>query len=388
MTVYRRDKFQLSQELIYLNGNSLGPLTHAAQAAVAETTEREWGQHLIRAWNTCGWMEQPGRVGDKIARLIGAPSGSVMVGDTLTLKVSQALSAALALSKNGKRILSDTGNFPSDLYAARALAELVLVEPEQVLERLDKDIDVLLLTEVDYRTGRRHPMAELTKAAQDLGIICIWDLAHSVGAIEVNLTGCGAEFAVGCTYKYLNGGPGAPAFIYARPDLRDKLETPLVGWMGHAEPFAFDLNYRPAEGAERWRIGTSPVLQMAALEGALSLWEGLSLAEVEGAGQALSTRFMDQVAKACPDVTCLTPEQPGLRGGHVALQFDKAYPLMQVLIQQGIIGDFRAPDILRFGFSPLYNSEADVDRVVEALREALDAKTYEKAKYQVRARVT
>ena len=389
MKIYARSNFVLEESLTYLNGHSLGPLPRAARAAVTRTVTHEWGQELIRAWNTCGWMDQPGRLGDKIAPLIGALPGTVMVGDTLTLKLMQALQAALALSRRGKRVLSDRGNFPSDLYAASALVqEVVLVEPEAVLSRLDRDIDVLMITQVDYRSARRHDMARLTAAAHDLGIVCVWDLAHSAGTLAVELDRCGAEFAVGCSYKYLNGGPGAPAFIYARPDLIDQVSPTLRGWMGHAKPFDFAPDYRPGQGRERWRIGTPPVLQMAALEGALELWQGLDMTVVEQAGSDLGQRLVEEMAVHCPQLICQSPRDSAQRGGHVAFSHPHAYALMQVLIAQGIIGDFRAPDLIRFGISPLYNSPEDITHLVAALGQALDSDSYLHPELQKRQQVT
>lgn len=386
MSIYRAHLFDLPSGVTYLNGNSLGPLTHASKLAVEKAVTAEWRQELIRAWNTSGWMDQPGRVGDLIAPLIGAAKGSVMVGDTLTIKLRQALEAAIKISKRGQRILSDTGNFPSDLYVAKGLSsELVLVEPEEVADSLSEDIDVLMLTEIDYRTGRRHAMNAITSIAQQMGIICVWDLAHSAGAIEVDVSISRAEFAVGCTYKYLNAGPGAPGFIYTRPDLIELASSSLVGWMGHARPFDFELEYIPGLGSERWRVGTPPVLQMAALEGALSLWQDIDLKKLQHEARILVQEMRDQVKERCPELQCISPRNCG---SHIAFEFDQGYELMQALIERGVIGDFRAPNILRFGFSPLYNSLDDVDRAVQALREVLETRAYEWVKYREKSKVT
>lgn len=386
MNIFRPHLFDLPADVIYLNGNSLGPLTHASKFAVERAVTAEWRQELIRAWNSAGWMDQPGRVGDLIAPLIGAPKGSVMVGDTLTIKLHQALEAALKISKGGKCILSDTGNFPSDLYVAQARSsEVVLVEPAEVMDRLAEDIDVLMLTEVDYRTGRRHDLNALTSKAHDLGIICVWDLAHSVGAVEVDLQESDAEFAVGCTYKYLNAGPGAPGFLYARPDLNEQVSGSLVGWMGHARPFDFEQNYIQGLGRERWRVGTPAVLQMASLEGALSIWQNIDISEVEVEGKMLVGAMINLIKEHCPKLLSITPHN---HGSHVALEFDQGYALMQFLIERNIIGDFRAPNIMRFGLSPLYNCLDDVNQAVQALKEGFDTRAYEQPKYQLKSKVT
>ena len=271
-----RAAFHLPEGMIYLDGNSLGPLPKAAAARVAQTVTAEWGDHLITGWNACGWMDMPARLGDRIGRLIGAEPGHVVVGDTLSIKVFQALAAALKLNPDRRVILSDTGNFPSDLYMAEGLIsllgpeyELRLVAPEEVEAAITGDIAVTLITEVDYRTGRKHDMAALTAKAHEQGVVTVWDLAHSAGALPVDLAGAKADFAVGCTYKYLNGGPGAPAFIYVSPRHADTALPALSGWLGHDSPFAFDLGYTPGAGIARMRVGTPPIVQMAALDAAL-----------------------------------------------------------------------------------------------------------------------
>lgn len=390
MNLYMPAAFDLPSGLSYFNGNSLGPLTKRAKARVGEVTAQEWGAHLIRAWNTCDWMSMPARLGDRLAHLIGAGESTVMVGDTLTLKVYQALDAALAIAPNGRTVLSDTGNFPTDLYAAKQVADaLILVEPEAIMDRLSKDIGVLLLTHVDYRTARVHDMKQITRAAQDRGIICIWDLAHSAGTLSLDIDQSRAEFAIGCTYKYLNGGPGAPAFIYARPDLIADINPRLVGWMGHATPFDFDLSYACGQGRERWRIGTPPVLQMAALDGALDLWDQMDLDQLETEARALGDHFIAGMDALCPGLSLVSPRLSQARGGHVSYAFDQGYALMQALIQDHqIIGDFRAPDRLRFGFSPLYNSKKQIDHLVETIASLLKTKAYEKPEYALKSRVT
>ena len=275
-----RRQFELPEGMIYLDGNSLGPMPKATAARVAQTITEEWGKLLITGWNKAGWMAQPSAIGDRIAKLIGAEPGSVVMGDTLSIKVYQALASALEMNPTRKVILSDTGNFPSDLYMADGLCRtlgpdyiLKTVAPEDVADAIDDTIAVTMLTEVDYRTGRKHDMADLTKRAHAAGALTVWDLAHSAGALPVHLAECQADFAVGCTYKYLNSGPGGPAFIYVAPRHHAAARPALSGWLGHAAPFAFDLDYRPGDGIERMRVGTPPVLQLAALEASLDIWE-------------------------------------------------------------------------------------------------------------------
>lgn len=390
-----RDAFHLPEGVIYLDGNSLGPLPKAATARVAACMEQEWGQMLIRGWNAAGWMAQPDKVGDRIGRLIGAAPGSVTVGDTLSIKVFQALAAALALRPDRSVILSDSGNFPSDLYMAEGLTGLMtgkrleVVAPEDVAAHLTSDVAVLMLTEVDYRTGRRHDVEGLTKAAQAAGAVVIWDLAHSAGALEVDLTASGAEFACGCTYKYLNGGPGAPAFIYVRPDLAEQVQPALAGWLGHAAPFDFDLQYRPGAGVARLRVGTPPVLQMAALEAALDVWDGVDMAAIRATSLRLSERFITEVEARCGDaVTLASPRDQAQRGSQVSFRHPNGYAVMQALIARGVIGDFRAPDRMRFGFAPLYNTEDEVTRAAEILAEILRTAAWDQPEFHQRAAVT
>jgi len=385
----RKELFELPEGVIYLDGNSLGPLPRAARARLDEVVGREWGHELIRAWNSCGWMEQPLRVGDRIARLIGAPPGSVVMGDTLSVKVFQALAAALAMRPDRRVILSDTGNFPTDLYMAEGLIalkdrghELRLVAPEDVAGAIDDSVAAVMLTEVDYRTGRRHGMAALTRAAQDAGAVMIWDLAHSAGALEVDIAGCGAEFAVGCTYKYLNGGPGAPAFIHVRPDLAPVAQPALAGWLGHDAPFAFETGYRPDPGIARMRVGTPPVLQMSVLEAALTVWDGVDMTEMRAASVALCERFIEGVEATCPGLRLVSPRDPARRGSQVSFAFEHGYAAMRALIARGVIGDFRAPDVMRFGFAPLYIDGRDVDRAVAALADILATRAWDRPEFR------
>ena len=391
----RKALFELPDGLIYLDGNSLGPLPRAVPARVAGIVADEWGERLIRGWNDAGWMAQPGRVGDAIGRLVGAPPGSVTVGDTLSIKVYQALAAGLALRPERRVVLSDTGNFPTDLYMAEGLIgtidrghELRTVAPEDVAGAIDETVAVVMLTHVDYRTGRLHDLEGLTRRAHAAGAVMLWDLAHSAGAVEVDLAGSGCELAAGCTYKYLNGGPGAPAFVYVRPDLVDAARPALAGWLGHDAPFAFEREYRPAPSIERFRVGTPPVIQMGALEAALSAWDGIEMADVRRASVALSERFVAEVERRCPALVLASPRDPALRGSQVSFAHPEGYAVMQALIERDVIGDFRAPDLVRFGFAPLYLDEADVVRAVDALEAVLAAEPWREARYRTRRAVT
>lgn len=395
MSVLRKHLFDLPEGVIYLDGNSLGPLPKSVPARVAQAVTGQWGAHLIKGWNIDGWMAQPSRVGDRVGRLIGAQPGSVVMGDTLSIKVYQALSAALQMRPDRRVILSDSGNFPTDLYMAEGLIRhlggthrLHTVSPKAVMDNITNEVAAVMLTQVDYRTGRLHDMGAITRAAHAAGAVMIWDLAHSAGALLVDLAGSGAEFAVGCSYKYLNGGPGAPAFIYVRPDIADRIDPALAGWLGHAAPFAFDLDYRPAPGVERMRVGTPPVLQMTALDAALDVWEGVDMDALRAASIALSERFIAEVAARCPDLVLASPRDPALRGSQVSFHFVHGYAAMQALIAHGVIGDFRAPDIMRFGFTPLYIDEDDVTRAAEILARIITDRLWDDPAYHARQAVT
>jgi len=358
-TLPRKDLFDLPDGVIYLDGNSLGPLPKGAVERVSEAMRAEWGGELIKAWNSAGWMDLPRVVGDRIGELVGAPSGSVATGDTLSIKVYQALAAALKMRPDRKVILSDNGNFPSDLYMAEGLIglldqgyELRTPAPEVVADAISEDVAVVMLTQVDYRTGRMHDIAAITKLAHDAGAVMIWDLAHSAGAVPVDLAASNCEFAVGCTYKYLNGGPGSPAFIYARPDLIEEVQPALSGWLGHDAPFAMERHYRPAMSTERLRVGTPPILQLSVLQQALTAWDGVDMADLRAASLALTETFIAEVEARCPQLELVTPRDGAIRGSQVSFRFEHGYAAMQALIDRGVIGDFRAPDIMRFGFTP------------------------------------
>jgi kynureninase len=387
--------FHLPEGVIYLDGNSLGPLPVAAKDRVARMLADEWGEMLITGWNKAGWMEQPMALGDRIGRLIGAEPGHVTTGDTLSIKVYQALASALALRPDRRIVLSDNGNFPSDLYMAEGLLRtlgsdysLKVVAPEEVADAITDDIAVLMLTEVDYRTGRKHDMASLTAKAHAAGALTVWDLAHSAGALPVDLSGAGADFAVGCTYKYLNGGPGAPAFIYVAPRHAGRAVPALSGWLGHESPFAFDLAYRAGEGVSRMRVGTPPVIQMTALEAAMDIWDTVDMQALRAASIDLSERFIAGVEAACPDLTLASPRDAGLRGSQVSFRFADGYAAMQALVARGVIGDFRAPDIMRFGFTPLFIDAADVDAAIGIIADVMVSRAWDRPEYKVRAAVT
>ena len=392
---WTRAQFHMPDGMIYLDGNSLGPLPKTAPTRMQSMLTEEWGEKLITGWNKCAWMQMPRALGDRIGRLIGAESGNVVVGDTLSIKVFQALAAALRLRPARRVLLSDSGNFPSDLYMAEGLIKLLgsdyelrVVAPEDVADAITDDIAVTLLTEVDYRTGRRHDMAALTARAHAAGALTVWDLAHSAGAVPVDLAGCGADFAVGCTYKYINAGPGAPAFIYVAPRHADRAEPALSGWLGHDSPFAFEQQYRPGAGIERMRVGTPPVLQLAALDSALDVWDQVDMAALRARSLALTDRFIAGVEEACPQLTLKTPREHTARGSQVSFAFEHGYAAMQALIARGVIGDFRAPDVMRFGVTPLFIGEPEIDRAVAILSEILGSRLWDDPQYHMRKAVT
>tara|TARA_R110002020_G_scaffold95937_1_gene229897 strand:+ start:18366 stop:19556 length:1191 start_codon:yes stop_codon:yes gene_type:complete len=393
--ILRKEAFILPEGVIYLDGNSLGPMPRAVAARVQEMLADEWGEMLIRGWNAAGWMDQPSRVGNQVARIVGAAEGSVVMGDTLSLKVFQALAAAIKMVPERRVILSDTGNFPSDLYMAEGLVglleqgyELRTVAPGEVADAVDESIAVLMLTQVDYRTGRMHDMNAITKLAQDHGAVMLWDLAHSAGAVQVDLAGSNCEFAIGCTYKYLNGGPGAPAFIYVRPDLQETVKPALSGWLGHRQPFAFDLNYTAGAGIERMRVGTPPVIQLTALEVAMDLWADVDMAQLRKESIALQEQFIAEVERDVPQLTLASPREAAQRGSQVSFRFDEGYAAMQALIDRGVIGDFRAPDIMRFGFTPMYLDGMDVSAAVAIIADVMENRLWDRDEYKVKSKVT
>ena len=433
-----RELFHLPEGTIYLDGNSLGVMPRATPARVADVVTREWGTDLIQSWNKNGWFAMPGRVGDKIARLIGAAPGTVVATDSTSINLFKVLSAAINLSTadhpQRKRIVSERSNFPTDLYIAEALCkergfELVLVEPEEIAASLTPEVAILMLTHVNYRTGAMHDMPAVTAAAHAAGALMLWDLAHSAGAVPVDLTGAGADYAVGCGYKYLNGGPGAPAFVWVNPRHTDRFWQPLAGWWGHATPFAFTPDYQPAPGIPRYQCGTQPMISLAALDCGL---DTLLAAEALGGMAALRTKslaltdlFISLVDERCQGhgIGLATPLDHAQRGSQVCLTMDRphapplrgslppegapaalgrpsgggdsvAYAIVQALIARGVVGDYRAgdsgkhKDILRFGFTPLYIGFEDVWHSVEHLKQVLESGEWKRAEFNQKHAVT
>jgi kynureninase len=406
-----RAQFVLPEGVIYLDGNSLGVLPKATPARVQQVLQQEWGEGLIRSWNSAGWIDMPQRLGDKIARLVGVGPGELVVADSTSVNLFKVLSAALAITAadapQRKVILSERSNFPTDLYIAQSLAqqqgfELVLAERDELPGLLDAHTAVLMLTHVNYRTGRMHDMAALTAAAHAAGALTIWDLAHSAGAVPVALADAQADFAIGCGYKYLNGGPGAPAFVWAHLRHASRFWQPLAGWMGHAAPFAFTPGYRPAEGIARYLCGTPAVLSMAALEcgiDTLLAAEPLGgMAALRAKSLALTRLFAERVSATCPALTLASPQDDALRGSQVCFSHPEiGYPVMQALIARGVIGDFRAGDkshpagamdILRFGFTPLYLRFVDAWDAAEHVRAVLDGGEWQRPEFNQRQAVT
>ena len=408
-----KELFDLPAGVIYLDGNSLGALPRAVPARIAQVVAQEWGRDLIQSWNSAGWFDLPRRVGDKIAPLIGAGAGEVAATDTTSINLYKVLSAALNIAAQdapGRRtIVSERSNFPTDLYIAEALCQergctLRLIEPHEIEASLGADVAVLMLTHVNYRSGAMHDLAAVTAAAHAAGALMVWDLCHSVGAVPVDLGGAGADFAVGCGYKYLNGGPGAPAFVWAHPRHVDRFWQPLAGWWGHAQPFDFAPDYRPAAGITRYQCGTQPIVSLSALDCALDVFAQAEqfggMAALRAKSLALTDLFIAAVAQLCPGAfTLVTPREHARRGSQVCLTptaqlpSGSAYAIVQALIARGVVGDFRAgdaqqPDILRFGFTPLYLSYENVLQSAQTLRDVLLNKEYVLPQFNRRQAVT
>ncbi len=391
-----RDAFQLREGLIYVDGNSLGAAPRATAERLARTVTQEWADGLITSWLGAEWSTAPQRIGDKIASIIGAGSGEVIAADSTSVNIFKALTAALSLQPDRGVILSESGNFPTDVYMMQGIeafsggrVRALTVDPEAVVDRLDDDVAVLLLTQVHYKSGLIRDMAEVTRRAHAKGVLVVWDLSHSAGAIEVDLNGANADFAVGCGYKYLNGGPGAPAFLFAAR--RHHAARPVLsGWFGHASPFTFEEDYRPAEGITRFLCGTPPVLGLAALECGVDLLNRADMQEVRRKSLGLSQLFIERVEARCGEFgfRLASPLDPALRGSQVSYSHPNGYEIVQALKERDVIGDFRAPDILRFGFTPLYLRYADVVEAVERLREICLTRAWDKPEYRVRAAVT
>ena len=392
-----RERFLLPEGVIYLDGNSLGPLLKSVPARIGQLVEREWGEGLIRSWNAARWIDLPQRVGDKIAPLIGAEAGEVVAADSTSVNLFKLLSAALTLQRGRSIILSERDNFPTDLYVAQGVRdqlgcrhELKLVDAADIRDAIDEQVAVVMLTHVNFRNGARHDMTAITRAAHDKGALVLWDLSHSVGAMPLSLGAARADLAIGCGYKYLNGGPGAPAFLYVRRDLQDRIRPPLSGWMGHREPFAFVTDYAPAEGILRNLCGTPPVLAMAALDAALDIWAEVDLAALRAKSVALADLMISLVDEQGRGLglTLATTRDAEQRGSQVSFAHPEGYAVMQALIARGVIGDYRAPDLIRFGLTPLYLRYVDVFDAVAILAEILRDRLWDRADFKRRAKVT
>ena len=389
-----RARFELPDGVIYLDGNSLGALPAAAAEALATTAERQWGEDLIASWNKHGWIDWPTRIAAKLAPIVGAKPSELLIADSTSVCLFKLLAAALRARPGKRTVLTQRGNFPTDLYVAQGLAEMLgltlkAVPAEDVLAAIDGDTAVVTLTHVDYRSAAIHDMRAINDAAHAAGALTVWDLSHSAGAIELDLTGARSDLAVGCGYKYLNGGPGAPAFLYVAQALQGELRSPLQGWMGHAQPFAFDDDYRAAPGIRSFLTGTPSILALAALDAGLDTFDGIALRDLEAKSRALSQLFVDEVEARCGrEVTLASPRDPAKRASHVVFAHEQGYAVMQALIDRGVIGDFRAPDLMRFGFTPLYTRFEAVVRAAEILGDILTARAWDDPRFLERKKVT
>ncbi|OZI43352.1 kynureninase [Bordetella genomosp. 4] len=395
-------QFDIPAGVLYMDGNSLGVLPKAAVARSAQVIQQEWGQGLIRSWNDASWFELPSRLGDKLGRLIGAGTGQVVVTDTTSLNLFKSLAAAIRIQQQAapqrKIIVSERDNFPTDLYMIQGMIDLLqqgyemrLVDEDLSLEQaLDDSVAVLLLSHVNYRTGHMYDMADVTAQAHARGALTIWDLAHAAGAVPVDLTGANADFAVGCTYKYLNGGPGAPAFIWVAPRHTDHFWQPLSGWWGHQRPFDMAVNYEPAGGIRRYLCGTQPIVSLSLVECGLDISLQADMNEVRRKSLALTDLFIALVESRCArhPLTLVTPREHAHRGSHVSLRHPHGYAVMQALIARGVIGDYREPEVLRFGFTPLYFGYTDVWDAVEILTDVLDSEIWKQPEFSRRGAVT
>ena len=395
-------RFDLPPGVLYMDGNSLGVMPRAAAARAADVITQEWGTGLIRSWNTAGWFELPSRLGDKLAGLLGARDGELVITDTTSLNIFKALAASLRIQQKRQParrvILSERDNFPTDLYMIQGMIDLLqqgyemrLIDDELPLDKaLDESVAVVLLSHVNYRSGQMHDMAAVTKAAHERGALVIWDLAHAAGAVPVDLNGSDADYAVGCTYKYLNGGPGAPAFIWVAPRHIQDFWQPLSGWWGHQRPFDMTVAYEPAGGIRRYLCGTQPIVSLAMVECGLDVAREADMAEVRKKSLALGDLFIALIQERCAGhpLTLVTPRNHAERGSHVSLRHPNGYEVMQALIARGLIGDYREPEVLRFGLTPLYFGYADVWDAVEILKDVLDSRAWDKPEFKQRSAVT
>ena len=387
---FTRERFALPDGIIYLDGNSLGALPKASAARVAQTIENEWGRDLIASWNKHGWIEQSATLAAMLAPIIGAAADEISVGDSTSINLAKLLGAAIKARPGRRVILSETGNFPTDLYIAAAVqgAELRTVDAAEIPAALTDEVAVLMLTHVDYRSAKVHDMVALSRAAQDVGALALWDLSHSAGAVELELAASGADLAVGCGYKYLNGGPGAPAYLFVARRLQEQLANPLPGWFGHADPFAFEPDYRPAPGIARFTSGTPSIIAMAALEAGLASFDGVAMADLAAKSRALSELLRTEIEARCPQLILASPTDPSMRGSHLVFAHPNAYALMQALIARGVVGDYREPDLVRFGFTPLYTGYEEIVRAASIIADVMAKRGWEDARFQARSRVT
>ena len=391
-----RDAFSLNEGEIYLDGNSLGPVSASVRRRVNEVLDVEWGRGLVRGWNDAGWMAEPTRLGDRLAPLIGARPGEVLVADTLTFLIAKLIGAALEQRPDRHVVLTDAANFHSDIYIIEAMCQragrkvtMKTIDRERLDEELNDDVALVELTQVDYRTGESLDMAGITEKVHAVGALMLWDFAHSAGAVPLDVTGADVDFAAGCGYKYLNGGPGAPAFLYVRKSWQGVLRNPLPGWLGHARPFDFELAYEPADGMQAFVTSSPSIVALAALDGALDIWDRASMTEVRAKSLAMTDLFIQLVEDRLPGVfEVVTPRDHAKRGSQVALRHTEGYAIIQSLIENGVIGDFRAPDICRFGFTPLYLRFVDVFDAVERIVGVMDAESFRDPRFTVRNAVT
>ena len=391
---FARGRFHLPDGIIYLDGNSLGAMPVGAPAALREAAERQWGEDLISSWNKHGWIDWPVQIAAKLAPIVGAKPNELLFADSTSVCLFKLLSAAAAARPDRRTIVTCVNNFPTDLYVADGLANMLglklkAVRSDQILQVIGEDTAVVTLTHVDYRSAEVFDMPLVNEAGHAAGAITVWDLSHSAGALELDLNGSGADLAVGCGYKYLNGGPGAPAFIYVAEHLQDELKPPLQGWMGHAEPFAFDVSYRPGTGIARFLTGTPSILGLAALAAGLDTFDGIAMRDIAAKSRKLSGLFIDTIeALGDQSVRLASPADPADRGSHIIFGHPHAYAVMQALIARGVIGDFRAPDLMRFGFAPLYNSYSEIVRAAQILGEVLASSEWDQPRFHERAKVT
>ena len=391
---FARERFRLPEGIIYLDGNSLGALPAAAPAALAHTAEREWGEDLIASWNKHQWIDWPTQIAAKLAPIVGARPNELLIADSTSVCLFKLIASAARARPGKRKIVGQQGNFPTDLYVGEAVAGMLgldfnPVPSSEILTAIDEDTAVVTLSQVDYRSGAVPDMPAVNEAARRAGALTLWDLSHSAGAIVIDLDGAGCDLAVGCGYKYLNGGPGAPAFIYVAERLQEELSNPLPGWMGHARPFAFTDDYRPAAGIQRFLTGTPSILGMAALGAGIATFDGIAMADVQAKSRKLSQLFIEEVEARCGDqVRLASPRDPAARGSHIVLAHPEGYAVVQALIARGVIGDFREPDLMRFGFTPLYTSYAEVVRAAEILGEIVESREWDQPRFKTRAKVT